>query len=271
MSEHQETIAQTVRRIEVSFDKIKQYSEKADQYRISAGKQLVELKVRIEAGEAGKGVKWWAWYADHFKNRSRRDAQRVMALANADNPEDAAEEEREKNREAKAAQREREARTDVSRTPADPRMTEEDYAAQMVQDALASFKELRDVVDDHDLLRELFLQKVTFAFKGEDSPEDSAGARKTLYARAEEEESAPVPSPEKKPRGRPPGSKNRPKASDTPTPEPARARNDADTNATAEARKAAAAAAEAAGPEPAPDDGSIPEYLRRAPEVGAAL
>jgi hypothetical protein len=102
MSEHQETIAQTVRRIEVSFDKIKQYSEKADQYRISAGKQLVELKVRIEAGEAGKGVKWWAWYAENF-NRTRRDAQRVMALANADDPEKAAEEERTKARDGMAA------------------------------------------------------------------------------------------------------------------------------------------------------------------------
>jgi hypothetical protein len=266
MSEHQETIAQTVKRIEVSFDKIKQYSEKADQYRISAGKQLVELKVRIESGEVGKGVKWWAWYADHFKNRSRRDAQRVMALANADNPEEAAEEEREKNREAKAAQREREAATDVSRTRADPRMTEEDYAGQMVRDAQASFKELRDVVDDHDLLRELFLQKVTFAFKGEDSPEDSAGARKALYSAAEESSATAAP-PEKKPRGRPPGSKNKPKALEpAPTPAQAPAGNDVDTGATAEARKAAA---EAAGP--APDDGSIPEYLRRAHEAGAAL
>jgi hypothetical protein len=53
MSDHQEALAQVVKRIEVSFDKIQQYSEKTDQYRISAGKQLVELQVRIEAGEAG--------------------------------------------------------------------------------------------------------------------------------------------------------------------------------------------------------------------------
>ena len=46
MSEHQETLAQVVKRIDTSFDKIKQYSEKADQYRISAGKQLVELQAR---------------------------------------------------------------------------------------------------------------------------------------------------------------------------------------------------------------------------------
>jgi hypothetical protein len=67
MSEHQETLAQVVKRIDTSFDKIKQYSEKADQYRISAGKQLVELQARIEAGEAGKGVKWWVWYAANLR------------------------------------------------------------------------------------------------------------------------------------------------------------------------------------------------------------
>jgi hypothetical protein len=43
--------------------------------------------------------------------------------------------------------------------------------------------------------------------------------------------------------------------------------------ASAEKRKTDAAAAEAIETEatPAPDDGSIPEYLRRAPEAGAAL
>ena len=100
MSDHQETLAQVVKRIDTSFDKLKQYSEKADQYRSSAGKQLVELRARIEAGEAGKGVKWWAWYAANFKNRTRRDAQRVMALARSDDPGAAAEEERAKNRAA---------------------------------------------------------------------------------------------------------------------------------------------------------------------------
>ena len=92
MSDHQESLKQVVARIEASFVKIKTYGEKADQYRISAGKQLVELQARIEAGEAGKGVKWWVWYAANFKNRSRRDAQRVMALARSDDPGAAAEE-----------------------------------------------------------------------------------------------------------------------------------------------------------------------------------
>ena len=77
MSEHQESLKQVVARIEASFVKIKSYGDKVDQFRISAGKQLVELQARIEAGEAGKSVKWWAWYAENFKNRTRRDAQRA--------------------------------------------------------------------------------------------------------------------------------------------------------------------------------------------------
>jgi hypothetical protein len=137
MSDHQETIKQVVARIEASFAKVAQYSEKVDQFRISAGKQLVELKARIEAGEAGKGVRWWTWYAENFTKRTRRDAQKVMALANADDPEAAAAEERSKNREAKAAQRKREASGTLQ--PADTsdgqtRWTEEDYAAQIVRD-----------------------------------------------------------------------------------------------------------------------------------------
>ena len=59
------------------------------------------------AGEAGKGVKWWVWYAEHFKDRTRRDAQRVMKLARSDDPDAAAAEEREKNRKAVAAHRKR--------------------------------------------------------------------------------------------------------------------------------------------------------------------
>ena len=153
MSDHQETLAQVVKRIEVSFDKIKQYSEKTDQYRISAGKQLVELQARIEAGEAGKGVKWWAWYAANFKNRTRRDAQRVMALARSDDPGAAAEEERAKNRAAVAAHRKRvgdaepqPGGTTYSKSQ-EYRLTEDDYAAQIVRDVEAEIANLENVVD----------------------------------------------------------------------------------------------------------------------------
>ena len=105
MSEQQESLDQTVKRIEASFAKIETYGKKVDDFRISAGKQLVELQARIDGGEDGEGVNWWKWYAEHFKNRTRRDAQKVMALASSDDPEAAAEKEREKNREAQANKR----------------------------------------------------------------------------------------------------------------------------------------------------------------------
>jgi hypothetical protein len=216
MSDHQETLAQVVKRIEVSFDKIKQYSEKTDQFRISAGKQFIELKVRIEAGEAGKGVKWWAWYAANFKNRSRRDAQRVMALARSDDPGAAAEEERAKNRAAVAAHRKRAGEaepqpggTTYSKSQ-EYRLTEDDYAAQIVRDVEAEIANLENVVDHPNLLRELILQKLALAFKDGEGVERSAAAI----------ESSPEPAPAKK-RGRPPGSKNKLKEAAAPESAPA--------------------------------------------------
>ena len=262
MSDHQENLKQVVARIEASFAKIETYGKKVDDFRISAGKQLVELKARIDAGEAGKNVKWWAWYAENFKNRSRRDASKVMALARSDDPEAAAEEERAKNRAAVAAHRKRAGEaepqpggTTYSKSQ-EYRLTEDDYAAQIVRDVEAEIANLENVVDDPNLLRELTLQKLALAFKDGEGVERSAAAI----------ESSPEPAPAKK-RGRPPGSKNKPKEAPAPEPEespkPAPTGNDVDTEATAEKRKAAAAAAEAALV--APDDGSIPEFLRRDP------
>jgi hypothetical protein len=193
MSQHQETLTQVVKRIEASFDKINSYSKKADDHRITAGTCLVALKARIDAGEDGKHAKWWAWYAEHFKDRSKRDAQRVMALASSDDPEAAAEEEREKNRKAQADKRERDKEqpdgtTDVSRDLTDPRWTEEDHAAQIVRGVQDEVANLEGEVADLDLLRELILQKLTFAFRPEDSAAASADARKALYGASEDDD-----------------------------------------------------------------------------------
>jgi hypothetical protein len=229
MSEHQETLKQAVARIEVSFAKIKTYSEKADNFRISAGKQLVELKARIEAGEDGEGVKWWSWYASHFQGRTKRDAQKVMALANADDPEAAAEEERTKNREAVAAHRNRKAEeASYSKARTEYRLTEKEYAESIVREVEHEIAELRDQDLDFDLLRELILQQLTDRFKPEDSAELSAEARKAEYAEEDEPEvsAAQIETARrvieedkaKKRRGRKPGSKNKPTV--TPEPEP---------------------------------------------------
>lgn len=284
MSEHQESLKQVVARIEASFVKIKSYSEKADQFRISAGKQFVELQARIETGEAGKSVKWWAWYAEHFKNRTRRDAQKVMALARADDPDAAAEKERTKNCEAKPAQRRRVA--SGAPQPGDTsdsqsRWTEEDYAAQIVRDVEREIANLDGEVADLDLLSELILQKLTFAFKGGESAEELAEARKAAYEEMEgaEEVAAASPSPEPAPakkRGRPPGSKNKHKEAapapteESPKPAPsAEEGNSVDTDKSAEAMKAAHEAAEAelaSTDVPARErDLTIPTFLRRDP------
>ena len=127
-------------------------------------------------------MKWWVWYAANFKNRSRRDAQRVMALARSDDPGAAAEEERAKNRAAVAAHRKRAGEaepqpggTTYSKSQ-EYRLTEDDYAAQIVRDVEAEIANLENVVDDPDLLRELILQKLALAFKDGEGVERSAAA-----------------------------------------------------------------------------------------------
>ena len=214
MSEHQETLTQVVASGSTRHStRSRTTVRRPTSIRISAGKQLVELQARIEAGEAGKGVKWWGWYAANFKNRTRRDAQRVMALARSDDPGAAAEEERAKNRAAVAAHRKRAGEaepqpggTTYSKSQ-EYRLTEDDYAAQIVRDVEAEIANLENVVDDPNLLRELILQKLALAFKDGEGVERSAAAI----------ESSPEPAPAKK-RGRPPGSKNKPKEAAAPEP-----------------------------------------------------
>jgi hypothetical protein len=53
--------------------------KKVETARIRLGTTLNEMRERIETGEEGQ-ITWWDWYEAHFV-RSRRDAERVMALA----------------------------------------------------------------------------------------------------------------------------------------------------------------------------------------------
>jgi len=60
--------------------------------RLEAGRRLLALRARIEAGEAG-AISWWAFFDKHLLPlRSRSDAEKIMAVASAENPESAAEE-----------------------------------------------------------------------------------------------------------------------------------------------------------------------------------
>jgi hypothetical protein len=75
--------------------------------RTKAAFVLAEMRQRIEAGEAGD-VSWWSWF-DKNVQRSRKDAEKLLAIASASNPEAAAAEERRKAREGMAEMRKRRA------------------------------------------------------------------------------------------------------------------------------------------------------------------
>jgi hypothetical protein len=87
------------------FEKVVETQQKFFSARIECGKLLLELKARIEAGEAGD-VRWWDWYGQRFA-RSRGDAEKVMALAAADDPQATYEQAKAANRKANVEYRER--------------------------------------------------------------------------------------------------------------------------------------------------------------------
>jgi hypothetical protein len=76
---------------------VEKAQRKVNAQRIEVGFILLELKQRIDAGE--HGGQWWKYFDENFR-RSRRDGDRLMAIAAADDPTYAYELE-------KAAQRQR--------------------------------------------------------------------------------------------------------------------------------------------------------------------
>ena len=253
MTDHKETLEQTAKRIEASFAKIEQYGKKADEFRISAGKMLVELQARIDDGEAGKGVKWWSWYAEHFQNRTRRDASKVMALARSDDPEGDLEKERKKAREGMKRLRDKEGMSHAGHDPQPgsdedgdrTNWTIQQHADAIRQLVLREIAELEDVVDEIDVLRDTVLRELTFALT---PPAKEVEPAKEIGLELDE-------PPKKK--GRPTGSKNKPKEFEA-------AGNTGDAEAEAEAQKAKNAAMFG------DDDLSNPEHPLHRPDQEAA-
>src|SRR5262249_28893465 len=69
--------------------------------RVIAGQRLLELRTRIEAGEAGD-VTWWDYYDKHLSSfRYRKDAEKLLKIAAAENPEEASEAQRNHEHQAK--------------------------------------------------------------------------------------------------------------------------------------------------------------------------
>lgn len=76
--------------------------------RLEVGDMLNELRQRVENGEQGDeaALSWWQWYEAHF-TRSRNDAEKIMALAAADDPQKASDLGKERNRVQKQQSRAR--------------------------------------------------------------------------------------------------------------------------------------------------------------------
>jgi hypothetical protein len=100
-----DTLPVVAGKINAFLDKADQASKKFSEYRISAGRLLIEARQRVDAGEAGDTVTWTQWLSDNV-DRSERDCRRVMRLAGADDPHAALAKEREANRAQRAERRE---------------------------------------------------------------------------------------------------------------------------------------------------------------------
>lgn len=75
-------------------------------HQLQAGLRLLELRSRIEGGEAGE-VSWWDWYETQFTGyiKSRKYAERLMKWARADDPDAAREADIEKENDRQRAAR----------------------------------------------------------------------------------------------------------------------------------------------------------------------
>jgi hypothetical protein len=112
----EQNFEQEVRAINIAFGQADTHTNKAFALRVEAGRLLIELRTKVEA----EGKDWWPWFRAGRFVRGRKDAEKVIALAQARDPEAAAEEARERNREqqqrsrANRAERQPEATADVS-------------------------------------------------------------------------------------------------------------------------------------------------------------
>jgi hypothetical protein len=87
---------QEIRAVNLAFGKAADFANKSISQRVEAGRLLVKLRKDVEE----RGYDWWPWYRAAGFVRGRKDAEKVIALANDRDPEAAAEQERERNREA---------------------------------------------------------------------------------------------------------------------------------------------------------------------------
>jgi hypothetical protein len=103
---------QDISAINLAFKMLDEHQREVSSLRADIGGMLLEVRKEIEA----EGKNWWKWYEEPGRFiRGRKDAEKLMALGRAEDPEEAAKAERERNRKASAAYRTRKsAPADVS-------------------------------------------------------------------------------------------------------------------------------------------------------------
>ena len=124
------TIEQMVNEVHKNFATERDFGNRADRARIRAGQLLLTLRERIQAGEAGN-IAWWDWYKANI-TRTRRDAEKVMKIARAADPEEAAAAERATNREAVAKHEKKKKAAAEAKTDSDPDLI--DQALELVEE-----------------------------------------------------------------------------------------------------------------------------------------
>ena len=93
--------------------------ERVFKKRLKAGFRLLELREPVGTGEAGD-VSWWSYYDKHLSTyRSRKDAEKLLKIAAANKPEEAAEAAAQRNREHQTKHRAKHDAAYVSGKPTD--------------------------------------------------------------------------------------------------------------------------------------------------------
>jgi hypothetical protein len=102
---HQTSISELVVQINMRIYDANGAQIRCNKLRLKAGQLLLQLRKRIEAGEEGD-VGWWEWFGNLGNNghpsillRGRKDAERLMRIASAEDPEQALEDDNAKARE----------------------------------------------------------------------------------------------------------------------------------------------------------------------------
>lgn len=120
---HQMTISELVVEINKRIYDAYSAQNRCNKLRLKAGLLLLQLRQRIESGEEGD-VGWWEWFGNLGNNghhptlvRGRKDAERLMRIASAEDPEQALEDERAKDRDRKRLARSGADKADVRSKP----------------------------------------------------------------------------------------------------------------------------------------------------------